>query len=72
MGANVIAAWEQAVRLLHDCNRHAGSAQSSACCAAVEQLLDKLTELPTPPKALWQKLVQQLKVWLPFSFEYHR
>jgi hypothetical protein len=61
MGAKVTAAWEQAVRLLHDCNIHSGGEQS-ACCAAVEQLLDKLTALPTPPKAVWKKLVQELKV----------
>lgn len=62
MGANVVTAWEQALRLLHDCNP--GSSRRSAAADSLSQLLDKLQQLPAPPKAAWKKLVQQLKVRL--------
>jgi hypothetical protein len=35
-----------------------------AAADSLSQLLDKLRQLPAPPKAAWKKLVQLLKVWL--------
>jgi hypothetical protein len=62
MGSSVVTAWEQALRLLHDCSEHPGSTRQSAAADSLSQLLNKLQQLPAPPKAAWKKLVLQLKV----------
>jgi hypothetical protein len=63
MGTNVAALWQKAVKLLQDCSaRQNGSTEANAALKGATDLIDKLTELPNPPKAVWKKLVQQLQV----------
>ena len=60
MGTNLAGSWQKAVKLLQDCStRQAHSAEAEA---ALHDLIVKLDGLPTPPKAVWKKLVQQLQV----------
>jgi hypothetical protein len=60
MSANVAVLWQRAVKLLQDCS--SGSADAESSLQSVQDLLEKLEQLPTPPKAVWKKLVQQLQV----------
>jgi hypothetical protein len=63
MGTNVAALWQKVVKLLQDCTLHADSIEAQAALQSVEfELVEKLLQLPTPPKAVWKKLVQQLQV----------
>jgi hypothetical protein len=65
MGTNVAGAWDKAAKLLQESStKQPGSAEANAVLRRVQDsnLLDKLDELPTQPKAVWKKLVLQLKV----------
>jgi hypothetical protein len=63
MGTNVAASWQKAAKLLQDCStRQPNSAEAQTAVQSVHDLISKLMDLPTPPKAVWKKLVQQLQV----------
>lgn len=63
MGTNAAAMWDKVAKLLQDCsNMQPDSADADAVLDSVHRLMRKLEQLPTPPKAVWKKLVQQLKV----------
>lgn len=63
MGTNVAGSWQKAVKLLQECSsKQSDSAEADAAECRVHDLIDKLMELPTPPKAVWKKMVQQLQV----------
>jgi hypothetical protein len=66
MGTNVAGSWQKAVKLLQDIQLlqdcTAKEADREKAVAALEKLVDlvyKLEHLPTPPKAVWKKLLQQ-------------
>jgi hypothetical protein len=78
MGTNVAALWQKAVKLLQDCStrqnnsaasasaillQQNNSAEAQSAVQSVQDLMKKLDELPTPPKAVLKKIVQQLQVW---------
>ena len=65
MGTNVAGAWDKAAKLLHECStKQAGSAaEAKAALLIVKHLIDRICEVPAP-RAVWKKLVQQLKVRL--------
>jgi hypothetical protein len=66
MGTNAAAMWAKVAKLLQDCSTmQPGSADADAVLDGVYRLMEKLVELPTPPKAVWKKLVQQHKVGQP-------
>jgi hypothetical protein len=65
MGTNVASLWQKAVKLLQSCSTRQfdnSDAEAEAVVHRVCDLIDKLKDLPTPPKAVWKKLVQQLQV----------
>lgn len=63
MGTNVAALWQKVAKLLQDCSTlHADSIEAQAALHSVHDLVEKLLQLPTPPKAVWKKLVQQLQL----------
>lgn len=62
MGTNIAGLWGKAAQQLKDITKQPGSAEAEAALTSVQDLIDKLQDLPTPPKAVWKKLVQQKKV----------
>jgi hypothetical protein len=62
MGTNVAGVWDKAAKLLLDCTTQQPGAEADASLLRATTLTDKLGQLPSPPKAVWKKLVQQLKV----------
>jgi hypothetical protein len=63
MCANVAGAWQKVTKMLQDCStKQPNSAEAVLELNSVTQLLDKLEKLPPAPRAVWKKLVQQLKV----------
>jgi hypothetical protein len=63
MGTNVAGSWQKAVKFLEECNtKQTGTIEAEAALRRVHDSFAKLRELPTPPKAVWKKLVQQLQV----------
>jgi hypothetical protein len=65
MGTNVAGAWDKAAKLLHNCcsTKQLGSAETKEALLSVKHLVDRICETPAP-RAVWKKLVQQLKVRL--------
>lgn len=72
MGTNVAGLWQKAAKLLQDSTRQTDSAGQEATLRTVHGFIGMLYELPTPPKAVWKKLVQQLKVRTATVFEMDR
>lgn len=68
MARNVAGSWQKVVKLVQDCStRQAESAEAQAAVQSVQDLIGQLKQLPTPPKAVWKKVVQQLQVcWVPY------
>jgi hypothetical protein len=63
MGTNIAGAWQEVAKLLQDYStKQPGSADANAALDQVQHLVAKLDQLPSPPKAIWKKLVQQIKV----------
>ena len=63
MARNVAGSWQKAVQLLQDCNtRQTASTEAQAAVRSVKGLIGQLQGHPTPPKAVWKKLVQQMQV----------
>ena len=62
MGANVVASWQKVVKLLQDCSTRQTDSAAEAALQSVHKLTCQLEKFPTPPKAVWKKLVQQLQV----------
>jgi hypothetical protein len=63
MGTNAAGAWQKVAKLLQECRtKQLNSAEVVPTLKSVQQLLDRLEKLPAAPKAVWKKLVQQLKV----------
>lgn len=63
MGTNVAGAWDRAAKLLHESStKQPSSAEAQAALISVQHLVDHVCELPPAPKAVWKKLVQELKV----------
>jgi hypothetical protein len=63
MGTNVAGTWQETAKILQDCStKQPGRAAARMAVCSVQNLLNKLLELPSQPKAVWKKLVQQLKV----------
>jgi hypothetical protein len=63
MGTNVAGAWDKAAKLLQESSTmQPGSVVANTALRCVQDLTDRLEQLPTQPKAVWKKLVQQLKV----------
>lgn len=60
MGANFATNWQRVAKLLQDGS--SGGANADAAVRSVVGMLDKLEQLHTPPKAVWKRLVQQMKV----------
>lgn len=59
MATNVAASWQKVVKLLQDCSTiQTGSAAGQAAVHSVERLIIMLHQTPTPPKAVWKKLLQ--------------
>jgi hypothetical protein len=74
MGTNAAVLWQKAAELLQESSsRQTNSAdvllspytlEAQPALRRVHDLLEKLHNLPTPPKAVWKKVVQQLQVML--------
>jgi hypothetical protein len=63
MGTSAAVSWQKVVKLLQQCSiRQTNSKEAEAAVNSVNELIGKLHKLPTPPKAVWKKLVQQLQV----------
>ena len=66
MGASsAVGLWKQAVKLLHDWPQQqpgSSTVDDEFRCASIRVLRAKLEALPPQPKAVWKKLIQQLKV----------
>jgi hypothetical protein len=63
MGTNVASTWDKVAKLLQEgSTKQPDSAEASTALVIVQHLVDKVCELPSPPKAVWKKLVLQLKV----------
>jgi hypothetical protein len=60
MGKNFATCWQRIAKLLQDCS--SGGANADAAVRSAVGLLGKLKQLPMPAKAVWKKLVQQMKV----------
>lgn len=60
MGTNFATSWQRIAKLLQDGS--SGSATADAAVRSVVGELDRLKQLPMPPKAVWKKLVQNMKV----------
>jgi hypothetical protein len=65
MGTKALATWEQCTKQLQILAADPASAASAVAAGRILVLCDKLDTLPAPPKAVWKKLIQQLKVRLP-------
>jgi hypothetical protein len=63
MGTNVAGAWDKAAKLLQESSTmQPHSVVANTALRTVQDLTDRLEQLPSQPKAVWKKLVQQLKV----------
>lgn len=62
MGTNVAGAWDRAAKLLQSSTKQPISAEAQAALISVQHLVYHVCELPPAPKAVWKKLVQELKV----------
>lgn len=63
--SSAVGLWEQAVKLLRQQQPGSSSAAAGSdesLCDSIRELLVKLEPLPPQPKAVWKKLIQQLKV----------
>lgn len=65
MGNNYAAAWQHAIKEVQDwcfTTQLPGSAEAGAAYLSMMPSVKHVSDLPPPPKAVWKKLVLQLKV----------
>jgi hypothetical protein len=62
MATSIAGSWQRAAKLLDCSTRLTNRAEAEAVLQGVNDLISKLMDLPTPPKGVWKKIVQQLQV----------
>ncbi len=63
MGTNFASMWQKAAKLVScSSTKQQGSPEAEAASLSAMALMNQLEQLNLPPKAVWKKLVQQMKV----------